>query len=274
MSYWDQFTGGGSSPKPKTKPRSGGIGARNWNPPTGPARGQQRRSSGPSNYNPPTGPAQRQQQRPSSGPGPRGEPVAAPAPRNLLKEFGQWWWNGGKQPAGAAQETLSAPPQNETIWQRWWNGGASDRQPGSAEDEAAGEFGSYNLFQQMHDPTPAGQQPAGTRTSAQWNPYQSFADLAQVNAQRRRTLRQQTEQLAKSRGWKAYGNRLSAQAYDYQSRPVGPAPVVDNGGGYGYGWGDWGWGGGGGGGGYPQYEDVGNWFNQMVQWNINRPNPG
>ena len=42
------------------------------------------------------------------------------------------------------------------------------------------------------------------------------------------------------------------------------------GGGYGFDYGGWGGGGGGGSG----WNDAGTWYNQMIQWSINRPNPG
>ena len=57
---------------------------------------------------------------------------------------------------------------------------------------------------------------------------------------------------------------------------LGDGGNKSGGGGYGGGgWQDWG-GGGGGGGGYGgnDYQEVGRWYNSMLQWNINKPNPG
>jgi hypothetical protein len=289
MGYWDQFT---SNAKPKTQPKpKPQPAAQGWNRWQQQARPQPR-AQGWNHNTPAQRPAARYQDAAAGEFG--AAPQAAGKP-NL-------WQNLLGQAAGAARNTNYVDP----YLKKYGPPGEYERRVAQTQPPDTRVFGAdYGPNWKRADYVP----PVTSRTdnaeimmttdeylrrrdalNQAWSPsyrqwYQNAAntpnqphwlgsDWANQNPMPANFFQSQQE-------WTLRNNAAPTGYYytgfgsSYAKKPTLPTPASSQqssgGGGYG---GGWGWGGGGGGGGYQPYEDVGNWFNQMVQWNINRPNPG
>jgi hypothetical protein len=288
MSYWDQFTGGGSSPKPKTQPKPKAPPAsQGWNRWQQQARPQPR-AQGWNHNTPAQRPATRFQDAAAGefGAAPQAAPTGKPglwnqimsAVRNAnyvdpyLKKYG---------PAGEYERRTGQPDPRVfgadygPNWKR-----ADYVPPVTSRTDNAEIMMTTDEYLRRRDAlnqawSPSYRQWYQNAASTPNQPHWLGSDWSNQNPMPANFFQSQQEWMLRNNAAPTgYYYTGFGSSYGKKAALATPTAGVQPTGGGGYGWGN-GWGGGGGGGGgYKPYEDVGQWFANMVQWNINRPTPG